>query len=106
MKQVVTSEKIRSIIVGCKTDESVLEALNRHKVRFTQDRFTASLNLYIPVKTGKIRIYRACSRNNPYVVQMLVPVKLTYSGIPTYRPSLPIGSPYTENEFLNGGKRK
>lgn len=99
MKQVITSEKIRLIIAGCKTDKSVFEALRHHKIRFKQDEFTASLNLYIPVKTGKIRIYRACSRNKPYVVQMLVPVKLTYSGIPTYRPSLPIGSPYTENEF-------
>lgn len=102
MKQIVTSEKIRLIIAGCKTDNAVVAALKRHKIRFYIDNDGYNyLNIKIPTKTGKIRIYNeGTKRNSWYTVQtMQAPIKLTYSGIPTYRPSLSIGTPYTENEF-------
>jgi len=90
MLQIVTSRKIRAIVADCKTDGAVLQALRRHAVRFNVDTLTSYFNVKIPAKTGTIRIYNAGSRKKPlYIVQTQAPVKLTYSGVPTYRPSLP-----------------
>ena len=90
MLQIVTSRKIRAIVADCKTDSAVLQALRRHAIRFSIDAYTNYFNVKIPAKTGTIRIYNAGSRKKPlYIVQTLTPVKLTYSSIPTYRPSLP-----------------
>ena len=90
MLQIVTPRKIRAIVADCKTDSAILQALRRHAIRFTVDTYTSYFNVKIPAKTGTIRIYNAGTRKKPlYTVQTQTPVKLTYSGIPTYRPSLP-----------------
>lgn len=90
MLQIVTSRKIRAIVADCKTDAAILQALRRHNIRFNLDAYTNYFNVKIPAKTGTIRIYNAGTRKKPlYIVQTQTPVKLTYSGVPTYRPSLP-----------------
>lgn len=102
MKQLITSEQIKAIIAQCKTDNAVIAALKRHEIRFYIDNDGYNyLNIKIPTKTWKIRIYNGGTNSKPYYIVQTTqaPIKLTYSGIPTYRPSLPIGSPYTENEF-------
>lgn len=90
MLQIITSQKIRAIVADCKTDSAILQALRRHAIRFSIDTYTNYFNVKIPAKTGTIRIYNAGSRKKPlYTVQTQTPVTLTYSGIPTYCPSLP-----------------
>lgn len=96
MKQLITSERIKAIIAQCKTEKAVLQALKAHKIRFTQDEYSATLNIYIATKTGKIRIYRACSRQNPFVVQTWTKTRFVCSGIPTFRPSIPYGAQTNE----------
>lgn len=102
MKQLITSEQIKAIIAQCKTEKAVLQALKRHEIRFYIDGDGYNyLNIKIPTKTGKIRIYNGGTNNKPcYIVQtMQAPIKLTYSGVPTYRPSLPHNYDLPENIY-------
>ena len=97
MKATITADRIRAMIAGCRTEKQVLAILKAHKVKFKQTPFSEGymLNIRIPCKTGAIRVYRSCSRRCPFVVQHLTPVSFQASGIPTFRPSIPYGAPYT-----------
>lgn len=92
----LTADRVRSMLTNCKTEKQVLTVLKTHKVKFSPRSFSEgySLNIYIPCKTGMIRVYRSCSRSAPFVVQHLTPVSFIPSGIPVFRPSVPYGSPY------------
>lgn len=98
MKITITADRIRAMIAGCRDEKQVIAALKAHKVRYKLDPYAKgcyALNLYIPCKTGKIRIYRSCSRRAPFIVQHMTPVTFQASGVPVFRPSMPYGSPYT-----------
>lgn len=95
----LTADRVRSIIDGAPDEKTVLARLKAHKVRYSVVPYSEhnySLNIHIPCKTGKIRIYRCCSRSAPFIVQHLTPIRLAYSGIPVYRPSVPAGAPFTD----------
>lgn len=92
----ITADRVRGMIEGCRTEKQVLAALKAHRVKFSQAPYSEGymLNLYIPCKTGMVRIYRACSRRTPFMVQHMTPVTFSYSGVPVFRPSVPYGSPF------------
>lgn len=92
----LTADRVRSIIDGARDERTVLARLKAHKIKFSARPYSEgyALNIYIPCRTGKIRIYRSCSRSAPFVVQHMVPVTVNCSGIPVFRPSVPYGSPY------------
>lgn len=93
----LTADRVRSIIDGARDEKTVLARLKAHKIRYSAQPYSENyfLNIYIPCRTGKIRIYRCCSRSAPFVVQHMTPITLAYSGVPTYRPSIATGSPFT-----------
>ena len=66
---IITSERIRSIVSDCKTEQDIISALRSHKVKYSFTTETGYLSIRIPCKTGTIRIYRTCSRSNPFVIQ-------------------------------------
>ena len=92
----LTADRVRSIIDGARDEKTVLARLKAHRIRYSAVPYSEgyALNIHIPCRTGKIRIYRACSRSAPFVVQHLTPVVFTASGVPTFRPSIPYGSDY------------
>lgn len=92
----LTAGRVRSIIDGARDEKTVLARLKAHRIRYAARPYSEgyALNIYIPCRTGKIRVYRACGRSAPFVVQHLTPVTVTGSGIPTFRPSIPYGSDY------------
>lgn len=79
----LTADRIRSIISGAKDEKAVLSTLKHHRVRFNVRKSPegCAVNIFIPCKTGKIRIYRTCSRSAPFMVQHLTPVQMEYSKI-------------------------
>lgn len=92
----LTADRVRSIIDGARDEKTVLARLKAHKVKFSARPYSEgyALNIYIPCRTGKIRVYRCCSRSAPFVVQPLTPVRFVGSGVPTFRPSIPVGSDF------------
>ena len=96
----LTADRVRSIIDGARDEKTVLARLKAHKIKYSAVPFSEgyALNIYIPCRTGKIRIYRCCSRSVPFMVQHLTPVTFTYTGVPTFRPSIPVGSQYNGRE--------
>ena len=67
----ITPERIRSLISKCHTEMEVASALRSHKVKYTFTTETGFLALRVPCRKGCIRIYRACSRTAPFMVQAI-----------------------------------
>ena len=82
MKISLTADRVRSVISGARDEKTVLARLKAHKIRCNVEKDGAGRvrNIFIPCRTGKIRIYRSCSRSAPFVVQHLTPVQ--FIGIP------------------------
>jgi len=74
MAIMLTADRVRSIIHGARDDKTVLKRLKAHKIKFNVSK-TYGTTIYIPCRTGKIRIYRSCSRSCPYVVQHMTPIE-------------------------------
>ena len=73
MSIMLTADRVRSIIAGARDEKTVLKRLKSHKIKFNVSKGCTG-NIYIPCRTGKIRIYRCCSRANPFIVQHVAPV--------------------------------
>lgn len=65
----INSNRIRSIIADCKTEQEIILSLRSHKIKYTYTTETGFLSIRIPCKKGIIRIYKTCSRSAPFVVR-------------------------------------
>lgn len=66
---VISAERIKSIVSGCKTQPDIISALRMHKVKYMFTTETGFLSIRIPYKKGIIRIYKTCSVSCPFVVR-------------------------------------
>lgn len=66
---IITSERIRSIISHCRTEQDIISVLRSHKIKYSFSTDTGYLSIRIPCRTGAIRIYKTCSRSAPFFVQ-------------------------------------
>ena len=73
--------ELKLIIAACKTDKQVLNAIESAGYKVIKDTSPelGSFSIWI---SDKIRIYKR--RKNDYVLQQWQPVKMEYSGIPTF----------------------
>ena len=67
---IITQNRVKSIIAGCKTEMDIISALRARKVKYSFSVETGIMNIAIPCKTGKIRVYRSLSSRAPFTVRM------------------------------------
>lgn len=67
---IITQNRVRAIITGCKTEMDLVNALRAHKVKYSFSVETGTMNIAIPCKAGTVRIYRTLSNNAPFMVRM------------------------------------
>lgn len=65
----ITSEKIRSVIEGAKTEQDIVFLLRSHKIKYSFTTETGFLSIRIPCRKGCVRVYRVASRSCPFVVR-------------------------------------
>ena len=73
MKCLITAGKIREIIAGLKTEPEIVATLRARKIRYSYTTETGFLSIRIPCRKGCIRVYRTCSRTNPFAVMQDAP---------------------------------
>ena len=66
---IITQNRVKTIITGCKTEMDIISALRAHKVKYSFSVETGIMNIAIPCKTGTVRIYRTFSHNAPFMVR-------------------------------------
>ena len=67
---IITQNRVKAIIAGCMTEMDIINALRAHKVKYSFSVETGIMNIAIPCKTGKIRVYRSLSSRAPFTVRM------------------------------------
>lgn len=67
---IITQNRVKAIITGCKTEIDIIGALRAHKVKYSFSTATGTTNISIPCKAGTVRIYRTLSNNAPFTVRM------------------------------------
>ena len=65
----VTSDKIRAILNGIKTEQDLIFLLRSHKIRYSFTTETGFLSIRIPCRKGILRVYKTCSRSCPFTVR-------------------------------------
>lgn len=76
----MTKELLENIIKGCKTDKQVLKALDKNKVKYSDDtKESISFNLHLE---NNLRIYK--NMRKEYVVQQWSKVEWKPSNTPTF----------------------
>jgi hypothetical protein len=81
------NQKIRRLVEGLKTPESVCKALKNAGIKFEDvSKEYGYLNIHVPRPNGYVRIYKPYRRDE-LEVNSFDSVPLTYSGIPTFEPS-------------------
>lgn len=71
MKILITADRIRSVIAGTSSEKDLIHSLRRHRIRFYRDDSNGFPSLRVPLRSGSVLIYRACSRSAPFVVAPL-----------------------------------
>lgn len=67
---IITQNRVKAIITGCKTEIDIINTLRAHKIKYSFSTETGIMNVAIPCKTGKIRVYRLPSNRAPFAVRM------------------------------------
>ena len=67
---IITQNRVKAIITGCKTEMDIISALRARKVKYSFSVETGIMNIAIPCKTGTVRIYRTFSHNAPFAIRM------------------------------------
>lgn len=65
----LTSEKIRSIVNGAKTEQDLTILLRSHKIKYQFTTETGFLSIRIPYRKGCIRVYKVASRSHPFAIR-------------------------------------
>ena len=65
----ITSEKIRSVINGAKTEQDITLLLRSHKIKYSFTTETGFLSVRIPCRKGCVRVYKVASRSCPFIVR-------------------------------------
>lgn len=89
-----TRERVEAMVAGRTGRNEILEAIKGFRYEDLTDEY-GYLNIHIPTKDGGyVRIYRAYDRQMELVpdkgmvrVRKFTPVKMAWSGIPTFEPS-------------------
>lgn len=93
----ITEKYIRFILKGCKAADAVPIRLENNRIPFEPVPFSENytLNIHIQSADGDIiRIYHAPGMHEPFRIQPLQRVRLSHSGVPSFRPSIPSGAPF------------
>lgn len=67
---IITQSRVKAIIASCATEMDIIAALRARKVKYSFSTETGTMNIAIPCKTGKIRVYRPLSNRAPFMVRM------------------------------------
>lgn len=78
MKMLLTVSRIRSAIVGARTEKDIENLLRAHKIRFSYDTSAGFLAIRIPARSGAVLVYRTCSRSAPFMVRSAAAVPVVY----------------------------
>lgn len=81
---IITPNRIKAIVSDCKTDADLVATLRRHKIRYGYTTESGFLSVVIPCSTGKVRVYRTASRQNPFRVMPVSPTKKYYNSLDSY----------------------
>lgn len=65
----VTTEKIRSVINGAKTEQDIIILLRSHKIKYYFTTETGYISIRIPCRKGCVRVSRVASRSCPFIVR-------------------------------------
>ena len=69
MKILLTASRVRSALVGARTEKDIETALRAHKIRFSYDTSAGFTAFRIPARSGPVLVYRTCSRSAPFTVR-------------------------------------
>ena len=78
MKQLVTAERIRSIIAGAATEKDAADNLRRHRIRFEYSTEGGTFHIRIPCRSGCVRIVRTAYRSAPLRIVPASPAPYPY----------------------------
>lgn len=67
---IITQNRVKTIIASCKTEMDIINALRARKVKYSFSVETGIMNIAIPCKAGKIRVYRTPSSRAPFTVRI------------------------------------
>lgn len=81
---IITPNRVKAIVAGCKTDVDLIANLRRHKIRYGYTTESGFLSVVIPCSTGKVRVYRSASKSNPYKVAPVSPTPFYYKTLDRY----------------------
>ena len=62
------TDRIRAIADACRTEKDLSDAMRAAKIRASWTTETGFLSMAVPVRTGKVYIYRTASRSHPFRV--------------------------------------
>lgn len=86
MKMLLTSNRIRSIISGAKTEKDIERAFRSHGIRFSYDTRAGFLAFRIAARSGSVLVYRTCSRSAPFAVRSAAPAAHGFPLFPVLHP--------------------
>lgn len=87
MKLLLSAERLRSIVAAASTEKDLENTLRRHRIRFTWTTEPGYLAARVPLRSGSVLVYRACSRSAPFVVRSAAPAAAS-AGYPFQRMAL------------------
>lgn len=73
-KLLLTPARIRAAIEGARTEKDIVQALRRHKIKYTFDTRAGYMAIRIPARAGSVLVYRTCSRSAPFAVRTAAPL--------------------------------
>lgn len=78
MRQLITADRVRSVIAGAATEKDAADALRRHRIRFEYSTEGGALHIRIPCRSGCVRVVRTAYRPAPLRVVQASPVPYPY----------------------------
>ena len=69
MKQLITQNRIRSVIAGAMTERDAAECLCRHRIRYEYSTAGGVFHIRIPCRSGAFRIVKTANRSAPLDVR-------------------------------------
>lgn len=75
MRHIVTVPRIRAIVSDARTDRDIVDALRRHRIRYTYSTSTGFLHIMIPSRSGPVLVYLTACRSAPPAVIRSAPFR-------------------------------
>lgn len=73
MKLLLNAGRVRSVIIGARTEKDIENTLRAHKIRFSYDTSAGFTVFRVPARSGSVLVYRTCSRSAPFAVRPVAP---------------------------------